>query len=94
MMSEWIHHATESPTVFFPDRDNLRCARRHSLGEDGIWIRNRQHHSNRSTSERLGAEIAVLGRLIAHPEFGAIDREPGHYASSGVKAEDFSSSKR
>jgi hypothetical protein len=89
MMSEWIDHAAESPTVFFSNRDDVRCASRYCLGEDGIWIRNRQHHSNRSTSERLGTEVAVLGRLIAHPEFGAIYREPGHYTPSAVKPEDF-----
>jgi hypothetical protein len=65
MVPEWINHPTESPTVFFPDRDDLGRASRQRSCEDGIWIRNRQHHSNRSTSERLGAEVAVLGRLIA-----------------------------
>jgi hypothetical protein len=65
MMSEWIRHAAESPTVFFSNRDNLRCTSRHCLCEDGIWICNRQNHSNRTTPERLGTEVAVLGRLIA-----------------------------
>jgi hypothetical protein len=65
MMSEWIHKAAESPTVFFSNRDDLRCASRQRTCEDGIWIGHRQHHSNRPASERLGAEVAVLGRLIA-----------------------------
>jgi hypothetical protein len=41
MMSEGINHAAESPTVFLPHRNHLRCTSRQRLPEDGIRIRNR-----------------------------------------------------
>jgi hypothetical protein len=65
MMPKRINDPAESPTMFLPDGDNLGRASRQRAREDGIGVRNRQDHSNRTAPERLGAEVAVLGRLIA-----------------------------
>jgi hypothetical protein len=33
-------------------------------------------------AERLGTEVEVFGRFVAHPELGALDRELGDNASA------------
>ena len=79
-MPEWVDDSPYSPAVTFTDGVNLGGARRQSMKEYRVWVRYRQDHSNATAFERLGTEVAVLGRFIANPELRSSDGEPRYNA--------------
>jgi hypothetical protein len=80
VVPEGIDHPAYSPAVPLADRVNLGCTSRERPGEHLIRIRYRQDHPNRTTSERLGAEVAMLWRFITLPKLRTVNGESCHHA--------------
>lgn len=86
MMTEGIDDASDAPAVLITDRKDLFRSGLDSTCKDGIGVGDRHDDTHRNSAERFGTEVVMLGRLIAEPEFCAIDRKPGDDAATGVKA--------
>ncbi len=95
MMSIWIHHSPDAPTMLFPHRVYFFPASRDRLCKYRIGVRNGQHHSYRSTPQRFRTEICMFGRLIGHPELCSIRRQSRDDATVlTLKSEHFFRAKR
>src|SRR5437773_8573906 len=93
VMSERIHHASQSPAMFLAYWKNFFRPCRPRLTENSVRICHRQNYSNRAATERLGTEVAMLRRLITQPKLRAIHGKPCHHASVGpIEAKDLSRS--
>src|SRR6266849_4712571 len=84
MMPKWISQTPQSPAVFLAYRENLGCTSFQRPCEDSIRIRDGQDHSYRAATERLGAEVAMLRRLVAQPKLRAINGALCHHSSTGL----------
>src|SRR5437899_11037138 len=83
-MAEWIDHAAQAPPIIFLHRDDLPGTCRKRLREHRIRIRHGQDHSSRSTAQRLWTEVAMLTRLVTHPELRTSNGQPRHNRTAGL----------
>src|SRR6266542_511738 len=95
MVAERIDDSSYPPTILVADGPNHGGSRCDGPFEGGIRIFHDHQNSNRTTAERLGAEVMVLRRLIGKPEFGCPYRQPGDdLAALVIDAEQLASSER
>ena len=71
VMAEGIDYAADAPAVLFADGINLLGACANRARENGIGIGDCQDNSHCDSSQGFWAEVMVLGRFVAQPEFGA-----------------------
>src|SRR5437899_11506755 len=83
MVSEGIDDSSDAPTVGLvgdgPDDAGPGC---NLASEDGIGIVHDHHHAHRTTAQRLGTEVQVLGGLVRDPELGCSHRQLSDYLSA------------
>ena len=84
MMPKWISQTPQAPAIFLAYREDLGCTGFQRPCEDSIRIRDGQDHSYGAATERLGAEVAMLRRLVTQLKLRAIDGEFCHYPSAGI----------
>ena len=73
VMAEGIDYAADAPAVFFADGINLLGAGAHRARENRVGIGDGQDDSDCDASQGFWAEVMVLWRFVAQPEFGAAD---------------------
>jgi len=72
-MAEGIDYASDAPLVLLSDGIDFFGSCFYGSCEDGVGIGDGQDDSDGDATERFGAEVVVLGRFVAEPEFGAVD---------------------
>lgn len=73
VMAERIDYASDSPVVLFAHRIDLLGTGANRTSENGIGVSDGQDDSDCDASQGFWAEVMVLGRFVAQPEFGAAD---------------------
>lgn len=80
VVPERIDDAPHPPAVSLAHRPNLRRTSRYRPRERRIRIRHSKNESHRTPANRLGTEVPMLGRFVAHPKLCAIHGKPCHHA--------------
>src|SRR6266511_5695600 len=85
VMAEWIDHPPQAPPVrFLNGEDRARtCGNR--LGEHRVRVWHGQDHSNGTATERLRTEVAMLRGLVTQPELRALNIQPRHHRTGGIR---------
>src|SRR5579864_3460123 len=58
-------------------------------GKYRVGIGHRKNDANRRTTDGFWAEVVVVGRLVAQPEFRTFDRKTGYNAAAILHSEQF-----
>src|ERR1700694_5020635 len=88
-MAEGIDDTAQAPAVIFGHWIDLRSSGGQGARENCIRIGHSQNDADRAPAECLRTEVAVLGRLVAHPELCALYGKPRDDAVSSVHAKYF-----
>jgi hypothetical protein len=89
VMAEGIDDASDAPAVLIADGKDLFCSGFDGAGKHGVRIGGRHNDADRDSAKRFWTEVVMLGRLVAEPEFGAVNGQLGNHAVATIESKSF-----
>src|SRR2546422_10913069 len=77
-MTEGVDDTCYAPAVLVSDGPDFSCPCSNGAAKRSIRVLHGQHDADRTSTERFGAEVEVLGRLVSNPEVGPCDRQTSY----------------